>query len=166
MQHSRTMFAFPLPIFQASAKKAIKDFGDKLQERISEMNTDNVKSAHLAHPLNMAHMVAEENPKGYYHTLSQQCKPAFFSKGRYHPDWNKGLCNDVVDWLAQRGMWSDGRLLSQYFGKTVTAFWEDVGIEKGKPWLSEFMLRQLAYVIDSGESERAWAIFQQVDPKG
>ena len=63
-------------------------------------------------------------------------------------------------------MWSDGKLLSLSVNKTVTAFWEEVGAIKSKPALRDFMLRQLAYAVDSGESERVWCIFQRIDPKG
>ena len=71
-----------------------------------------------------------------------------------------------MDWLGQKGMWSDGRLLKMAQGKTVTAFWEEVTTEKEKPALFKFMMGNLSYVVDSGDAERIWVLFQTVDHKG
>ena len=124
----------------------------------------NIKAAHYAHPRNMYKKMRETN--GFQEALFKRCRTAFYKLSRSHPKWQKGLSNDAVDYVMQRGIWADGTLISKCKGQTVTAFWEEVAAIYDKDDLKDLMLDFLAYIIESGESERVWCLFQKADPKG
>ncbi len=95
----------------------------------------------------------------------KKCKKDFFLVGRAHPDWAT-VQNQVVDYLNQKGIWLDGKLLQECKKCSLEAFWEQVSVASGCPELKNLMVDMLSHVVDSADSERLWSVFQNADPKG
>lgn len=74
--------------------------------------------------------------------------------------------NDVVDYLNQRGIWLDGKLIRKADNMTLEAFFEEISAETNNPDFKAFCLDLLSHVVDSADSERLWCVFSATDAKG
>ncbi len=107
----------------------------------------------------------ETDQKGPMHKMFTKCKKDFFLLGRTSASWAT-VQNHVVDYLNQKGVWLDGKLIQESKTCNLEAFWEQASISSGCPELKDFLLNLLSHVVDSADSERLWSVFQNSDPKG
>ena len=142
------------------AKAAVKE---KITSRIAELVNDKLKAATLAHPRNM--LKAWEGLDGSMRSLLDSCRAAFYNVARQHESWGE-VQNHAVEYLGQKGAWLDGTLLEKCKHLSLDAFWDEAAMVYTNPALKTFMVDLLSYVVDSADSERLWAVFQDTDPKG
>lgn len=150
---------------EAEAPAIQNEVADKIGQRITDIDNDRVRAATIAHPRNLLKQKAEDDPQGPMHKLIHSCKPGFYKVARQHPLWGK-VQNAVVEYMSQKGMWLDNALLKKSKELSLEAFWEEVAMAYNNPSIKTFMVDLLSYVIDSADSERLWAVFQNADPKG